>query len=181
MVPATGSVKESGGPEVMHVLFCYYPPLAYSPSLILDQNRAELWQQAPGSNISFLNIIVLLPCSLSAHLCCKQATGGGVHAYPEFISCIFSYVFREFADAYLKGAVILKIVGSVESLWFKLSEKLAKKTLHRHLRMVGGFKECLCKMVQNSKHQYDVSSLGHRDKQKIKIKSNNPLDGGHVC
>lgn len=63
--------------------------------------------------------------------------GGGVQAYPTFISCVFWSVSWKLAYAYpntSNRAVPLKTVGVVESLWYKLSEKSTKKTLHRHLK-----------------------------------------------
>lgn len=62
------------------------------------------------------------------------------HAY-------FFVRFRELVDAYeTKGAVPLKILGAAESLWATMSKQVMK-TLRRHLKMVGGFEECLCEVV----------------------------------
>lgn len=69
-------------------------------------------------------------------------TDGAAHVYPAVILFIFWYVFRELAHAYphaANGAVPVKILVAVESVWSKLSENSTKKTLHKHSKIAGSF------------------------------------------
>lgn len=68
---------------------------------------------------------------------------GAFHAFVALSQCVFLYVFRELGVAYPNAAIEAvppKIIGAVESLWFKLSEKLI---LHSHLKMAGSFEVSL--------------------------------------
>lgn len=85
--------------------------------------EADIWRHKPNSSGFPPSLSDLLVFYLKAHLYSTQDTDGAVHVHPAFILCVFSYIFRELADAYpnaANGARPLKIVGQYRVQIFSL-------------------------------------------------------------